>query len=1536
MVYTGKPSTGCSACRERKIRCDQIEPSCSQCLRREQICPGYRNPANTMFRDENWRTIGESQSTSRAARSRSSHRKGPTIPYPTKTGEKVPDIPESTRTYLAAGEGLGGMPLEQYLYYSQGSLAPSDFAGVRVALIHHLTCRTLNIGKWTRIRQNTMDPFIFYSPDECTMTYYINDVLAGYKIEYPFSHIKNIFLENNEGDPSKHGGIFIELNQPPNFYMGSPPTTNSFFQCGDFTEDIQATQCLVHHLGGNPKILSGQLAKLVSLPSFVSRHNGNPYSRVEPYPTSPATFELERKTQQPRWGKTLADHVEQYFKKKPEPLLSMPDLSGFPEIPFDTNSEAQAGSTDGDFESRLTDLRIKQGSAHFSERPVADDSKSEQRDGTEFRCETCGYFPRGNPKYFKRSLAKHMKRHAVKESRSSFHEAGDRSEAVVYEGGVASDLSQLAEVDLEESLTGTESGFDGFDKLDSPVPQEFGRDFKDEGAFTDSGYASAPNLNGYLSIKSSTGKRGSPGPNCTDNDDTATLYSAGTTVAPARAQAYISEICNDIYSKLNHCVNSKTWPVVSKILPDLIKAFAVRLGNDCAVQVNRDIMYFVHQRHREVVSQLEAMFSHDTEEQLGNCRPTLQGMPLLDKMSMWRSRDGEDATPAADGDDYFHGVNDDEDQDDHIENIDLSAYQKVIFDSQAYKWLLATCKKEVALQQEATTSSSSCTRTNESIRRSLMEKLPTGTISKRYAPSRHEMTFVLGWHLGIALPLERETAEPVSRPPRFFPDLVVTGSVNQAQVLTIKQYMSQTWPANGLQMLEVLEEGIQNPKNLESGKSPADAPLVVGRAGIDLVVKASGPAYFIAECGEQLAWLESASSTVARNGLCRVTPLIDIIRVGPTTPQSSSYRGMCRVSCIMNGVVNPDLSMPSVTQSCWQSAVGRQNLIQGYPIARQPDGYRGLEVSLDVLLYLVQAKEVSSCRGKVVVKGVERSLRLVKRADQICLWHPFGPTTETCFCDKGTTVVDHSNLDSDRHIISTCKPQESLAGDDAHSINTESLSSVRSPNGSTSKPQTMKASDEMELDTSFLGGLSQEVVRKPFRRSPPRVSTLKEHASATPMKISGSPGGSQSVTATESGDDSFDTDQLSISDSSETERLDVNEPQYLVLKHVLFRLISGYRTRQQCPASAGESGQGAGASTIAPNLSNSNTTGASNQRNLKRKRGNDDSDDADQDGFQRPPQKKTNRDAAEASKKSFACPFLKKDPMEHRDCCTRKLSRIRDVKQHLARRHTPERYCQLCFETSFATERSLQNHIKERSCSGQDPSTLKGISYDQHRQLSKKSNPVLGEEGQWFAIWDVIFPESPDKPVSAYIDTGLSVEMWLFREYSYSFGPAMLREQIMSDPDCMRQESTEEDQQRSLDRVIAEGITHLFETWRSAQSTGAPLSRNQRSNNPQTGQATPLSSIADSGFATESNASSLENRSQVEEGGSHVRMMNMTCPPPPTIAAAESQIPIPTYDMTMEASDIHDSQDWLGFIANMDNMGDFNANGNELGFDTFD
>ncbi|KAK4242416.1 hypothetical protein C8A03DRAFT_29347 [Achaetomium macrosporum] len=65
MVYCGKPSKGCSNCRERKIRCDQKEPGCGQCEKRQQKCPGYRNLVDLMFRDESSHVIKKAKARAR-------------------------------------------------------------------------------------------------------------------------------------------------------------------------------------------------------------------------------------------------------------------------------------------------------------------------------------------------------------------------------------------------------------------------------------------------------------------------------------------------------------------------------------------------------------------------------------------------------------------------------------------------------------------------------------------------------------------------------------------------------------------------------------------------------------------------------------------------------------------------------------------------------------------------------------------------------------------------------------------------------------------------------------------------------------------------------------------------------------------------------------------------------------------------------------------------------------------------------------------------------------------------------------------------------------------------------------------------------------------------------------------------------------------------------------------------------------------------------------------------------------------------------
>ncbi|KAL1980426.1 hypothetical protein VTN96DRAFT_4152 [Rasamsonia emersonii] len=216
-----------------------------------------------------------------------------------ETGEDCDSIPESMRQYLAqqfdpnkpGGRDLFGRTSGLGGYGSNGGYSNESGHSGKI-VIHHFTCHSLSIGTWRRVGQNAMDLVIFYSPEKATMTYYINNDSAGYKIEYPFSYIKNITLEagdqnaNVNGAPPRPSGLVVELNHPPLFYMDSS-NSGGFYQCGDFTEDQQASRVLVHHLGGHPKVLSVQLAKLVSLEAFQNRLAFNNYAAVSAPVTPP-------------------------------------------------------------------------------------------------------------------------------------------------------------------------------------------------------------------------------------------------------------------------------------------------------------------------------------------------------------------------------------------------------------------------------------------------------------------------------------------------------------------------------------------------------------------------------------------------------------------------------------------------------------------------------------------------------------------------------------------------------------------------------------------------------------------------------------------------------------------------------------------------------------------------------------------------------------------------------------------------------------------------------------------------------------------------------------------------------------------------------------------------------------------------------------------------------------------------------------------------------------------------------------------------
>jgi hypothetical protein len=144
----------------------------------------------------------------------------------------------------------------------------------------------------------------------------------------------------------------------------------------------------------------------------------------------------------------------------------------------------------------------------------------------------------------------------------------------------------------------------GFRRLEEILEEQEGMDTY-PAPFTDSGYKSAPNLENCPNVKS--GREKSPNPINTDssppagdgdNNDAKTSYSIGTTVNPRHASSYIVELCKDIYNKLHRSVVAEDMSLLSKGLPELIKAFAIKLCHEDPTWVNRRIMHFIHKRHQ--------------------------------------------------------------------------------------------------------------------------------------------------------------------------------------------------------------------------------------------------------------------------------------------------------------------------------------------------------------------------------------------------------------------------------------------------------------------------------------------------------------------------------------------------------------------------------------------------------------------------------------------------------------------------------------------------------------------------------------------------------------------------------------------------------------------------------------------------------------------------------------------------------------------------------------------------------------------------
>lgn len=120
---------------------------------------------------------------------------------------------------------------------------------------------------------------------------------------------------------------------------------------------------------------------------------------------------------------------------------------------------------------------------------------------------------------------------------------------------------------------------------------------------TDSGYASVSRMgierDSLRKHDDQAAARSAQDLTNSDVEDTATEYSTMSSTNSSKKQQYIRNLADDLLNKISWLkVDKKTQTEVLAILPELLQAFALKLGHDAPTQMNRDIMAFIHKHRR--------------------------------------------------------------------------------------------------------------------------------------------------------------------------------------------------------------------------------------------------------------------------------------------------------------------------------------------------------------------------------------------------------------------------------------------------------------------------------------------------------------------------------------------------------------------------------------------------------------------------------------------------------------------------------------------------------------------------------------------------------------------------------------------------------------------------------------------------------------------------------------------------------------------------------------------------------------------------
>ncbi|KAI6330624.1 hypothetical protein MCOR07_005526 [Pyricularia oryzae] len=463
------------------------------------------------------------------------------------------------------------------------------------------------------------------------------------------------------------------------------------------------------------------------------------------------------------------------------------------------------------------------------------------------------------------------------------------------------------------------------------------------------------------------------------------------------------------------------------LLPEILQDFAVRLGFNTQDQDQdlRAAMYYIWRQRSKIASRFHRICELDMQP----IRSSADDMPLQEKMDLWKLDEDAQIPEESENLPFDFALSNEPNgdtlkspaQEQKTSKSHGGEYFDSVGKSEAFTWLVGRLQSEARLAK--TTPEASF------VLRDLVPKQKRPRRGER--PESTDVKFELDWEPNLFFEDQKCTVPPSEAIANV---ITLTGGSIDAQATTTLEYLHQTWPSSGKELLQLIKVVLSQKEMLWHEATLIDGTQL--RACIDncqFLVEATGTTASVSEIGEQLAWLGAAlRSSPIPAGVAYCRPVAVVVRETATHGQHSGPSEPSRL--IKIGFEMSTIGHSAMDKGqCWHHAFNNPVVVLGYPIPRRSTSNHGLEIPLNIMAGLASTEQIDWFADKMYIKGYSTMMIPTKKHDDMLCWHLLYKEDGSRISYSGhkfthETQIDNLQVKSLRHILGWCGRVKILAG----------------------------------------------------------------------------------------------------------------------------------------------------------------------------------------------------------------------------------------------------------------------------------------------------------------------------------------------------------------------------------------------------------------------------------------------------------------------------------------------------------------------------